>query len=306
MAGVLSLRREDLIVDRDLLARLPAGLAAYYLALPLACEDGAISVAMAHPDNKTGLAVLGDLLGAPVVPVHVRAEALRGALQLLYDHMPAPAPQVLCWSDGGASPPSLAGVAAAFAAALSGPVTTLSSPDLDARTVLTIAHRGRYSLAVLSPAPNQPWAPLLERASLPLFLLRRNGLPCGNPLPLRHVLVVLRGYASDCYVLEWLAPFLGRPTMVTLLPLPHSRVEEALLWLPHNNAGESHLDHCLRHPVLEPARTFIRMRQGPALQQGVDEIQQEQYDLVAITAEGYGHFVSDVLTTMEQRGIGNE
>ncbi|HSM59043.1 MAG TPA: hypothetical protein VK879_23005, partial [Candidatus Sulfomarinibacteraceae bacterium] len=171
---------------------------------------------------------------------------------------------------------------------------------------LAIARKGRYSLAVLSPARDQPWAPLLERASLPLFLLRRNLLLRGNLLPLRHVLVALRGYASDRYVLQWLAPVLGRPTMVTLLPLPQSRVEEALPSLPHNNAGKSHLDRCLRHPVLEPARSFIRVRQGPALQQVVDELQQEQYDLVAITAEGYGHFVSDVLTTMEQRGIGNE
>lgn len=297
MRRYLSLERDDLVIDPVLLERLPAGLAWYYLALPLACEDGVMSVAMVHPENTTALSVLGDLLGAPIVPVRVHPEALVKTLRRLYSDAPAPTPRVLCWSAQASELAKVADVAAAYAASLSGTVTVLSSSELNIDTALTVASKGHYNLAVLLPPSGQPLAPLLQHPSLPLLLLS------GKELPMQRILIALRGYAADYYALDWLAPLLQPPATVTLLPLPHTPLQEAHPPLRHNGSGTSHLERCLRHPVLDPARTFVRFRQGLAAQQVVDELRQQAYDLLAITAEGYGQFVSDVLATTEAETV---
>lgn len=53
----------------ELLRRVPRDLAAYYQAVPLAAEEGRVTVVTAHPDNQAGLDVMARLLGADVVPV---------------------------------------------------------------------------------------------------------------------------------------------------------------------------------------------------------------------------------------------
>ena len=70
-----------------LVSRLPAGLLHYYQALPLAADGAQVTVAMVYPGNRTAVAMLGDLLGAEIVPVATSAEAmqtmlLRMALQI--------------------------------------------------------------------------------------------------------------------------------------------------------------------------------------------------------------------------------
>lgn len=232
----LSLEREDLIVDDALLARLPAGLADYYLALPLASEDGMISVAMAHPENKTAQTVLSAVLGGPIVAVRARSETMQATIRRYYQDPP-------------------------------------------------------HQLMVMTLPAGRPLAPFLQHA--PLLLLR------GKVLRLGRVLIALRGYAADTRILDWLAPLLCQPATVTLLPLTQSPLEENEPLMAHNEAVKYHLASCLNHPALAGAQTRIRYRQGVAERQVVDELRQEPYDLLAISAEGYGQFVSSVLAAVE-------
>lgn len=287
------MERDDLVGDGALLARLPAGLAAYYLALPLACEDGMISVAMAHPENETALAVLSAVLGGPIVPVRVRSEALQATIRRYYHGALPSQSQILCWSAGSGEAASIAETATTFATAIDGSVRVLSATELTLETVLTIAAKGQYRLTVLSLPSDAPLAPFLHQATASLLLFR------GAIPGVHRALVALRGYAADCHVLDWLAPLLQQPAAVTLLPLPHMPQEDAGLTISTNGSGKNHLERCLRHRALAGARILVRFRQGQAARQVVDELRQEPYDLLAISAEGYGRFVGDVLTAVE-------
>lgn len=293
MNRYLSLEREDLVIDLALLARLPAGLAEYYLALPMACEDSVVSVAMAHPENETALAVLSAVLGSPIVAVRAPSEALQAAVRRWYQQVTPSQPQILCWSANSIEVGGIAETANAFAAALSCTAQILSASELTLQTVLEIAGKGHYCLTILSLPAGAPLTPLLHHATAPLLLLR------SNVLPVCRILVALRGYAADTQVLDWLAPLLLEPAAVTLMPLPQTTMEEARLLTLFNGSGKYHLDRCLGHPALAASHTLVRYRQGLAVWQVVDELRQEPYDLLALSAEGYGQFVGDVLSAVE-------
>ena len=280
-------------MDQALLARLPAGLTDYYMALPLACEDGVISVAMAHPENETALTVLSAFLGGPIVAVRARPEALQAAIRRWYQQEPPSQPQILCWSADSNEAGILVAMANAFVTALSGTFQVLSARELTLETVLAVAGKGHYRLTILSLPTGEPLRPLLRHATGPLLILR------GNALRANRVLIALRGYAADTQVLDWLAPLLPEPAAVTLMPLPQTVLQEARLLISLNGSGKYHLERCLRHPALAVARTRVRYRQGQADRQVVDELRQDPYDLLALSAEGYGQFVGDVLTAVE-------
>ena len=251
MTAYLALNLDDITIDLALVRRLPLELANYYLALPLGSEDGAVSVAMAHPENDTALVVLGDLLGAAVVPVRAPAVAVRKTLQRLQDGTPALKAEAHYW-----------------------------------RT-----HAGRADAV-------RDAVEIFSTAQVPLLLLR------GKAPPLRRALVALRGYASDSYILDWLAPLLREPgAQVTLLSLSQSGRGNDLMLPSQNGSQKRHLDECLSHPALGTANTLVKFRQGQPLRQLVEELEQDAYDLVAIPAEGYGHFVSNVLEAVEQQGL---
>lgn len=293
----LSLEDTNLAVDDRLVSRMPPGLAAYYLALPLASEDGSLSVAMAHPDNETALTVLGDLFAVPIVPVRVRTDTLHCLLRRLYKETPAPSAQILCWSAQEHHASMVAYLAARFAQSMPGAVTTFSSQEHRLEVVLDVMQGGNFDLAVIAPPPERSLATLSELSPTSLLLFR------GKRRPLRQALVVLRGYASDGQMLERLSPLLERVTSVTLLPLLQAGDEESLRVVPQNGPQKRHLHRCLNHDVLDPANTLVRFRQGPAVRQVMEELQLKAYDLVAISAEGNGHFVSGVLAAIEEQGL---
>jgi hypothetical protein len=293
MSAYLSLDLDTVAVEPALARRLPPGLAAYYLALPISCEDGSISVAMAHPENDTAVAVLSALLGAPIVPVRAPAAAIRRALVRAGSLAPARHSRVLVWSDASAAAGAAGNMAALFATALAASLTELP-PAVDLQAALTVAHEGAYDLAIIhAPASVTP-AQLWQQSATSLLLLR------ATPARLQHILVILRGYNADCHALEWLAPLLQQPGVaVTLLPLSLFAQPAPASPLSLPAPQHDHLRECLDHTALQGIPVFVRFRQGTAVHQVVAEASQGEYDLVVISAEGYGHFVSRVLAALE-------
>jgi hypothetical protein len=292
MSAYLSLDLENVAVEPALARRLPPGLAAYYLALPLSCEDGAISVAMAHPENETAVAVLGALLGAPIVPVRAPAAAIRRALLRAGGLAPAGQRRVLVWSAAPAAE-SAATIAALFAAALAASLTELP-PAVDLPAALAVAREGAYDLAVMQAPASVTPAQLWQQSATSLLLLG------AAPGRLQQILVILRGYNADSHALEWLAPLLQQPGVaVTLLPLPLFAQPAPVSPLSLPSPQHCHLRECLDHAALEGVPVFVRFRQGTAVNQIVAEASQGEYDLLVISAEGYGHFVSRVLAALE-------
>lgn len=285
----LTLERGDLRVDSALIKCIPYGLALYYQVLPLAYEDDVISVAIAHPENATALRVLEDLLGIPVVPVRVSEDAMRDALRQVYESKVSAMYRVLGWcahQDGAGTVKRIADI---FAYQNAENVSFLTS-DMDVETAFTVAREGQYDLFILHPPEDQPLAPLFSRSPASIFFVR------DNTISYRRILMILRGYSSDQFLLDWLAPLLyQKDNRVTLLPL---REDEATL--DFHIPGNGHLRDLLNHPALPPGRTFIKFRQGQTSRQAVEEITQGLYDLVVIAAEGYGHFVCQVLSAIDQ------
>lgn len=297
MVAYLSIDLDDLIVDPALARRLPPGLAAYYLAAPLAGEDGSVSVAMAHPENETALAVLRLLFDAPVVPVRAPAAVIRRALERLDDPAREGRPSVLIWAGEAAALDMVHDAGELIARAWNAVIAPLAAPQIDLVGALGVARAGHPCLTIVGAPEAEAASRLYEQVSTPFLLVRR---PVRE---WRRILVVLRGFTADCLTLEWLAPLLrGTDATVTLLPLPHTpRLEEQ----PPMTLGElekAHLQECLGHPALQGAPVFIRFRQGPAREQVIAEARQGSYDLIAIAAEGFGAFIGSILTVLEKPG----
>lgn len=295
MPAYLSIDLDDLEIDPALARRLPPGLAAYYLAAPLADEDGAISVAMAHPENETALAVLRVLLDAPVVPVRAPASVIRRALARQERAAPDGEPSILIWGSAPAMVEMARGAGALLARPWQARLTVLAPPEIDLAAALDVARAGNYCLTVMAAPQAQTALQLYRQVSTPFLLLRR---PVEE---WRRILVVLRGFMADCHTLAWLAPLLQQAgATVTLLPLPQTRPLQGQPPMALSALEKAHLQDCLRHPALQEIPAFIRFRQGPPGEQVIAEARQGGYDFLAIAAEGFGAFLTPILAALEE------
>ena len=297
------LNLNDITPDPELVRQLPPALALYYLALPLAREDGQVSVALAHPENTTALAILSRLLGGAVVPVCGAAGTIRA---VLLSHQPAqiqPDAAILGWSPELAWTPAVTAWTQLLAAALAAPASVLEQTQATPDANLVVVTEERYRLMVLGMRPEVSPAAILSQAKGPLLFVRSREF-----CPLRRILVALRGFSSDEYVLEWvtaLAQHAGAG--VTLLPLfsnvsPFGRLESML---NGNNLAQAALGDYLRRFHTEETPTNLKLRQGSPVRQIADEYGQGDYDLLFMAAEGVGEFVLRVLAEIDQQTRGD-
>lgn len=295
----LCLELADFEIDRTLIERIPPKLAAYYQALPLGYEEGILSVAMAHPENQTALTVLQELVGTPVIPVRAEASAIRRAFKRLYGEETPTEPRVLAWSALPEKSQQVAWIASTFARALSATVTMMPAKGLDLETLMTVSREGQFDLTVVGPGEGRPLAPLLSQIASPVVLVGEAKDLVGR------ILVVLRGYSSDEYTLDWLAPLLQQPdASVTLLPLLPMIASIHAEPIGQGDFLKGHLEDCLNHNALRPSRARLKFRQGQALCQVVDEIAEGSYDWVILAAEGYGEFINKVVCRLDEQDPG--
>ena len=85
--------------DRELLNQIPQRVAAYYLALPLAREEGQVTVVTAYPENVAALKVMERLLHAQIVPVAGSEVDLQAAIARIYPVSAPLAQSILVWTD---------------------------------------------------------------------------------------------------------------------------------------------------------------------------------------------------------------
>ncbi len=285
----------QITVDPAMARRISYGTALYYMALPLACEEDQASVVMAHPENTTALTRLRDLLEVDVVAVRGARDAIYSALQRVNPQHPQPAPKILAWS---AQPETSAvqEMANLFAAAIGSGVDLVATPGGDVNSLLAAARRESYSLAVVRPPAGIPDV-LLRHVSSPILLAR------AGMRPLQRVLVVMRGFSSDEYALEWLLPLLRHTgAAVTLLPMLKSSYGSEML--NGNGMWRAHVRGCLQRLGMGGLHAHLKLREGNPLQQIADEVEEEEYDLLVIPAEGYGEFVGNVLAEVACRPHG--
>ena len=294
-----TLNVSEIKLDPELVGQVPHALALYYVALPLAREDGQVSVAMAHPENTTALAILGGLLGGPVIPVRGAAAAIRTILDTL---RPPPAPEesaILGWSTGSDWSPAVAAWTQVLSAALDAPAA-FSEPAL---TVLgddlcvPVVRAGRSKLTVLGLRPDYPPVGVLTRVPGPVFFVRSADIR-----PLRRILVALRGFSSDEHTLDWVASLAQHTGAdVTLMPPFGSWFGHRALTRDGTSPSQEHTEVCLHRMQAKGMQATLKLQQGQPAQQIADEFEQGDYDLLVIAAEGRGEFVGSVLAEVNRR-----
>ena len=287
------------IADGDLLRCVPQEVAAYYQALPLAREEGRVTVATPHPDNRTAIRVLAGLLGAEVVPVLAAESAVAAAIERLYPTQ-ALHRQVLSWTDDSSSEATswrarVQATATLYATSLGLSVTHLAS-DTRAPALLRQLATTPNALLVCHVSDPALLAELMQATSASLLLVRGE-----TDLP-RRVLVALRGFGSDRAALRQARPLLDpTQTAVTVLPLAHGRNWQPDRLLLANDAARLHLDGCL--PSLGTGPVAVRLRDGDPAQQLIAELAHAPYDLLVIAAEAWGEFVLQTLTIINAAGV---
>lgn len=289
---------KQITVDPAMVRRIPYGMALYYMALPLAYEEEQVSVIMAHPENRAALFRLRDLLKVDVVPVRGTREAIYATLQHFHPNHVLPAYKILAWSAQDNTSDGVCDLAAFFGVALSTEVTLppVSAPDLEA--LLATANEGCYSLTVLRPCEATP-RELVSRASSPLLLVYDEARPP------KRILIALRGFSSDDYTLDWLIPLIRHTNAaVTLMPLLSSSSGQLHQLLNSKGIWRAHMCSCLQRLRSSGIHAQLRLCEGNPVQQLSSEVTTGIYDLLVITAEGYGEFVSSVLAELEHHSPG--
>lgn len=295
MTPYLHLDLDAIPIDPLVARRVPYALSRYYLALPLSQENGRVSVAMTYPDNTKARQILAHLLQAEVVPVFVPVEALRAALERVHRCEQPYARPILAWYGRPEWETAVNVAAARLGDRPCTQVVTLTAQEAGLAQALALTAGGEYELAVcpLPPAPALP--AVLSQTAVPLFFVR------GPWQPIRRILVVIRGFASDERALDWLAPFAGRrQATVTLMPLLSGAGLDLHQYHHPDSLAGQHLARCLYRLRTEGVAANLKFRQGRLVQQVVNEVAEDGYELLVIAAEAEGDFVSQVITAVDQ------
>lgn len=298
MIDELNLKTAELTANLQLLAQIPHDLATYYQVVPLERLGDHVCVVMAHPENSAALAILSGLFNAHITALPGDPQQIRGVLEQLRPAEWQISPRILAWSGASEWQTAVTQWASLFSEVLLAPVTVIQEPHTSPEDLLTAARQGQYSFTIAPFPPDAHLHLFLNQATTPVLLVR------GLHQELWRILVVMRGYSSDEYTLDWIVPFAWRNnTAVTLLPLsdpPVSTLHELQQLDAHR---KQHLDLCLYRLSSDAVQAQVRFRPGTLVEQVMTEVTYGNYDLVVIAAEAQGKFVSNVLLEMNHQGL---
>lgn len=295
MVPTFQLDLNSVTIDVSLAQRVPYALSRYYLALPLGQDNGSVSVAMAYPQNVKAREVLSRILQAKVVPVFTSAELLLPALERVYHPEDRECHTILAWYEQPEAATAVTRTAHLLSNLLQAPAATYSSADLSLEEVLNLATTGEYELVVMSWPGYEILSTVLNKTATPLFFVR------GQQPSMRHILVIMRSFASDEWALDWLVPFVRRQqAAITLMPLVNSNGLYLHPYPSQDSPAGQHLERCLQRLQNKGISVNLKYRFGNAVQRIVDEVTGDAYDLLVLAAEAEGDFVSRVITAVDQ------
>lgn len=280
--------------DDELLRRVPQDVLDYYQALPLAVEEGRVTVVTPHPDNRVAIQVLARLLEAEIVPVSVSESAVSAAIERRCPVHPLPR-RVVSWSDEDGWRKQVQATAALYAGLLGTPVTHLAE-NISSEVLHGLHLLSEDALLVCHTDNLTALGALMQRIPAPLLLVG------GEPRLPRRVLVALRGFGSDHATLRQARPlFAAEQADVTILPLTHDDGPQPGGPLATVAPDRLHLAECLHG--MDACSVVVRLRAGGPAEQIIAELSAANYDLVVIAAEARGEFVLKTLEKVEAAGI---
>lgn len=280
-------------LDPELLARVPLVLCRYHQVLPLAREDGRVSVAMVYPRNIAARDMLTSLLEAEIVPVQISEHAFQEALQRLVALTTAATddqPHILLHAPGVAADSLLMRLSRAVAAEVGGDCACIESPEVSVAATLAVASASHSRLVAVPMMDAVAWGDLLQRTPTSLLLAAT------DDAPITQILVVLRGHGADMQALSWAAAIaVAESADMTLLVLPETPTTDLQSLLdPESQAGR-HVAAAVKLVMSQGIEPRLRLRQGDCIRQIVEEVATHRYDMVALCAERSGEFASAVM-----------
>lgn len=282
--------------DPGLLDRIPHRLARYYLAFPLAEEDGRVTVVTAHPENKAALWVLRRLLNADIVPVSSSESAVREAIARIYSVDQPDTQTIVAWAENQSQAKMVHEVAEMFGQVLKQPVTFIDG-GLPLGEHLRLGEGEECSLLVAGAMTGKVRYWMLRGSSASLVLVR------GEAQPIKKILVVLRGYGSDYQTISRALPFLAHAgAEATILPLMNLSRWNSDNPLAGYAPARIHLETCMSGLTRADVEVSLRLRQGNPVDQIIAELNHSHYDLVVIAAEARGDFILNVLSRIDASG----
>ena len=189
---------------------------AYYLALPLAREEGQVTVVTAYPENVAALKVLERLLQAEIVPVASSEIDLQAAIARIYPVSAPLAQSILVWTDEAEWCEAVIMTGRALGRALDQGVHILDCKTPLAE-VMAAARQQEFSLLVTHMSDEARLIRLVRLSPTSLLLVR------GEYVAIDNLLVALRGYGSDHEALDRVLPLIVHEAAdATVLPLARS------------------------------------------------------------------------------------
>lgn len=291
-------RTQPLILDHPapkpgVARRLPPELARRYHALPVAEDNGQITVMMANPHDAIACERVATALGTRLCVVWGDPAAIDALLAEVWSEQASCILHLLVCVQANPAADEVCAYARAIGGLLGAPVHhfPLGVRDVSLDILVEELKGASYDLIAFST----PSRSLIERLPTSLLIARR------PRWPLKRMLLLIRGEESDGVALDWVVR-LARPsgatvtvlTVVPPVPAMYQGMARMEQGLPELLATDTVLGQQMRRVARRLVNGGIegtlRLRQGPPDWAIHQEVTQEDYDLLALATEGRGRW----------------
>jgi nucleotide-binding universal stress UspA family protein len=296
---VRHLTLDDLTVNPRLARRLPPAVACRCHALPVAEENGHITVVMADPDDAVAREAIANALGAPSSVVGGDSATIDALLTEVWPEVLQGSPRLLVCAHASPIADEVLTFSRALGSLLGAHVSYFSplvEDDANCEAVARVAEQSGYSLVIWGEPDQSLGQRLLtgaahrkatKRVTCSLLVARR------PRWPLRSMLLIVRGEETDNVATDWVVR-LARPSraVVTVLtvvpPVPamyngYARMRQGLdTLLTTDTALGKHMRWVAQWLVEWELEVTLRLRQGAPDQEIRREVTQGDYDLIAL------------------------
>lgn len=296
--GYLTL--DTLTVNRKVARRLPPALAFRYHAIPVGKANGSVTVAMAHPEDRTACEAIAEALEAELYLVQSDSTTIDEQLAELWPAEAGLRLRLLLYHHHSPNPAEIEAYARYLEELLQAQVTDCRPANNTDVTFDDLVEQARqnYNLVIFGE-PGQSLIGRLVGGSagckaaeqLPASVL----IARSPRWPLRKILLVTRGQGYDNVAVDWIIR-LAQPSeaIVTVLAVqpPMSGADSRALaggglsdWLATDTPLGEQLSRITRQLVNWEIEGKLHFRQGLPDWQVKTEIDEGNYDLVVLAAD---------------------
>jgi nucleotide-binding universal stress UspA family protein len=293
---------DELAANPRLARRFPPELARRFHVLPIAEQNGRVTVAMANPDDHEARDAVVTALGLAPYMVRVDPVTIDSLISAVWSDQDCPVLQILVCG----SPEQIAGEVADYAQKI-GNLLGADIHQLDTATELEVLHaepeRREHDLIIVETHDHPLLQRLLstrapdgstmrsKRAAPPAVLV------AGRPRwPLGRILLIMWGEAVDEAAIDWMLRLAraARSTVTALAVVPQApamygqgtRLAQGLpMLLTSNTAMGRRMRQTARHLVEWEIEGMLRLRQGPPDWQIRRELAEGNYDLIVLAVK---------------------